>query len=594
MCAGEVGYSAPMIRGRTSWWLSLLLPCVACGDDTSAVTESPSTTDSGASTTDETSTGTPTTAAPTTAVDPTTGGQTASDSGTTTTDETTTTTGDPTTDDTTTTTGEPVDTDTGTTGECAPGGPGPDGDGDTVPDACDACPAGDDLVDGDGDAVADACDACPAGDDALDGDGDGIADACDQCGDGDDAADMDGDMVADACDVCPADPLNDGDGDGVCDGEDACLAGPNDVDVDMDGVPDACDDSVVLAIDTPIDDYDVAGDGALVIVRAEAGALLVTCFNGDASVRRPEFQAGSYDPDQGLGPKPEIHIARAAQTVLVTWFDRAGAPANHRIAYSLLDAECQPIATSQTAIAQPDAYFEFHNSAIDAAGHSVISVSPNETLVTFVDAAGLAGAQQQAFDIDAVYGDHVALNQATGEGILAAQVHSGNGIYYRRFAAGGAWIDPGPVQVPVNYHYWYDGFTVGMNDHSEFVFLWRSDGTALDMRFFAADGTAVADVQRPTIDFEGWDGGHCYDSFRRRHQEIPLRGDEFVLGEVYNWITPQNNRTVHHFAYTPLGEPVSEDSTETNLDEGLTIRVDQLGRAFLRGPSGIEVRAQYP
>ncbi|WAS96759.1 hypothetical protein [Nannocystis punicea] len=554
-----------MIRGRSSLVLSVLLPCVACGDDTTATTESVSTTDTSPGTTDDASTGAPTTEAPTTG-EPTTSAVSDSETGTTTTtgETTTTTTGETTTTttgETTTTTGETTTTTTGETaadtstssttgGECEDG---PDGDGDGVPDACDVCLEGDDTVDGDGDGLADACDPCPS------------------------------------------DASNDSDMDGVCDGEDLCLEGPDDVDVDMDGTPDACDDEVDLGIDTPIDDYDVAADGALVIVRGDAGALKVTCWNGDGTVRRPEFTAGTYNAGQALGAKPEIHIAREAQKVLVTWFDDGGNPVNNRIAYSLLSNECQPIVTGETAIALPEAYFEFHNAAIDAAGNSVITVSPNQTLITFVDADGLAGAQQEAFDIDATYGDHVAVNQATGEGIVAAQIHSGNGIYYRRFkAAGAGWIDPGPVQLPVNYHYWYDGYTVGMNDQSEFVFLWRSDGTTLDMRFFAADGMAVEDVQRTTIDFEGWNGGHCYDSFRRRHQEIPLRGDDFVLGEVYNWITPQQNRVVHHFAYSPAGELLGEGETDVNLDEGLTIRVDGLGRSFLRGPSGIVVRADYP
>jgi len=422
-----------------------------------------------------------------------------------------------------------------------------------------------------------------------------VPDACDVCPEGDDLLDGDGDSVADACDVCPLDAEDDSDGDGVCDSDDLCLTGPDDVDVDGDGVPDACDDEIDLGIDAPIDDYDVAGDGALVIVRAEAGSLHVTCWNGDASVRRAEFVAGAYNPNQGGQPKPEIHIARDAQKVLVTWFDDGGGPANHRIAYSLLDADCQPIVSDQTAIALPEAYFEFHSSAIDAAGNSVITVSPNQTLMTFVAADGQAGPQQEAFDIDAVYGTHVAVNQTTGEGIVAAQQHSGNGIYYRRFELGGAvWIEPGPVHLPVDYHYWYDGYTLGMNDESEFVFLWRSGGTTLDMRFFAADGTAVADVQRETIDFEGSDGANCWDSFRRRHQEIPVVGDDFVLGEVYNGSTPQDNRTVQHFRYTALGELVTEDSTTVNLDEGLTIRADQLGRSFLRGPAGIVVRTNYP
>jgi hypothetical protein len=237
---------------------------------------------------------------------------------------------------------------------------------------------------------------------------------------------------------------------------------------------------------------------------------------------------------------------------------------------------------------------EFHDAAIDAKGNAVVSVSPSATYINWIDAAGVAKVQQQAFNINAVYGTHVALNQATGEGIVGAQVHSGNGIYYRRFKADGTWKDGAAVQVPVNYHYWYDGFTLGMNDKSEFVALWRSGGTTLDLRFFAADGSVVTSVQRNTIDFEGWNGGHCYDSFRRRHQEIPLRGDNFVLGEVYNWITPQQNRTTKHFEYTPGGKFVVEDSTKYNLDEGLTIRVDQKGFSYLRDAQGVHILKDYP
>lgn len=578
--------------------LSLLLALAACSDD--------STTSADGSTSADTTTGatstTATTGGVTTGVEPTGGSGTGD--GTTTGDDTigddttggatTSTTGTSTGDDSTT--GGTTEAGSSSTGEppCGPGEPGPDADGDTVPDACDVCPAGDDLADADGDTVADACDVCDAGDDLVDSDGDAVPDACDACDAGDDLADMDKDQIADACDECPADPLNDQDNDAICDGVDACPLGPNDVDADKDGKPDACDEQVLLSFPKPIDDYDVAGDGALVVVRGEAGSLFVTCYNGDRSVRRAEFVAGTYPANQGLGPYPEIHIARQAQKVLVTWHDKTGGDANTRIAYSLLDDKCQPIVTAKTAITVPNGYFEFHNAAIDAAGNSVVSVSPSATFINWIDASGAAKVQQQAFNINAVYGDHVAVNQATGAGIVAAQIHSGNGIYYRRFKADGSWVEPAAVQVPVNYHYWYDGFTVGMNDKDQFVFLWRSGGTTLDMRFFAADAKVLADVKRQTIDFEGWNGGHCYDSFRRRHQEIPLRGDDFVLGEVYNWITPQQNRTTKHFQYTPAGALVVEDSTKTNLAEGLTIRTDQLGATYLRGPAGIEIVKDYP
>ncbi len=534
----------------------LALGTPACGDSTT-IDPTAGTSTSGASSTSDGSTG-----APASTGEPPTPTSDGSADGTGTTGDPTTTNPLTTAPDTTTTTGTP---DTTTTGDdttstsstggppCGPGSPGPDADDDTVPDECDACPEGDDLVDGDADGAADACDPCPV------------------------------------------DNPDDSDDDGVCEGDDICPDGDDSVDGDNDGIPDGCDDAVVIVFPKPIDDYDVAGDGAMVVVRAEAGNILATCFNPDRSIRRPEFVAGTYELVMNIvPPHPTIHIARDTQQVLVTWFDRNGGETNHRVAYSYLDDACQPISTTQTAIAVPMGYMEFHDAAIDALGHAVVAVSPSATYINRIDDTGAAAIQVEAFNINSQYGTHVAVNQATGDGIVAAQIHSGSGIHYRRFAPDGTFKDNAPVMMPVNYHYWYDGFTVGMNDLGEFVFLWRSDGTALDMRFHDPNGLKLADVQRLTIDFEGWDGGHCYDSFRRRHQEIPLRGDNFVLGEVYNWITMPQNRIVHHFEYTAKGSPLVEDMTDHNLDEGLTIRLDQVGFAYLRDAQGIHIRADYP
>lgn len=541
----------------------LALGTPACGDSTAD--DPTATSSSGASTStgsagDPSSSGEPPTPTSEGSADGTGTGTTGDPDTTTpltTAPDTTTGAPDTTTTSNSTTSTTSTDGTTGTTtGDalpCGPGSPGPDADDDTVPDECDACPDADDLADGDADGVADACDPCPT------------------------------------------DNPDDSDDDGVCEGVDVCPNADDNIDGDNDGIPDGCDDAVVIAFPKPIDDYDVAGDGAMVVVRAEAGNILATCFDPDRSVRRPEFVAGTYEPVMNaVPPHPTIHIARDTQQVLVTWYDRNGDDANNRIAYSYLDDECQPISTTQTTIAVPMGYMEFHDAAIDALGHAVVAVSPSATYFNRIDDAGAAGLQVEAFNINAVYGTHVAVNQATGEGILAAQIHSGNGIYYRRFAADGTFKDNAAVMMPVNYHYWYDGFTVGMNDLGEFVFLWRSDGTALDMRFHDPNGAKLADVQRMTIDFEGWDGGHCYDSFRLRHQEIPLRGDNFVLGEVYNWITMPQNRVVHHFEYTTKGVPLAEDLTDFNLAEGLTIRLDQVGFAYLRDAQGIHIQANYP
>jgi hypothetical protein len=77
-----------------------------------------------------------------------------------------------------------------------------------------------------------------------------------------------------------------------------------------------------------------------------------------------------------------------------------------------------------------------------------------------------------------------------------------------------------------------------MNHLGQFVVLWRSATTALDMSFFQADGTLIQTIARPTIEFEEFGNHPIYDSFRERNQEIALRGNNFILGEVYNLFTP--------------------------------------------------------
>jgi hypothetical protein len=160
--------------------------------------------------------------------------------------------------------------------------PGPDDNGNGVPDACEVCvdedgdgfgasegalgecPAGNvpdncpalfnpDQTDGDGDADGDPCDNCPAraNEDQVDRDADGRGDACDNCAAVPNAfqADGDGDADGDACDVCPTVPdpgQTDTDGDTVGDACDNCPTVPNpeQTDTDGDGVGDACPGSV--------------------------------------------------------------------------------------------------------------------------------------------------------------------------------------------------------------------------------------------------------------------------------------------------------------------------------------------------------------
>jgi hypothetical protein len=141
--------------------------------------------------------------------------------------------------------------------------------------------------------------------------------------------------------------------------------------------------------------------------------------------------------------------------------------------------------------------------------------------------------------------------------------------------------------MPAGYHYWYDGFTVGMNDNGQFAFLWVSGISTIEMAFYSADGDRVTHVVRGMPDYGGW------DVFRRRHSEIPLHGDNFIFGEVYNYSFGAGT-TVNHFEYTPEGDLVSVDSTTHSVNEGLTIRTDGWGNAVVRDASTVLAKYSYP
>ncbi len=164
-----------------------------------------------------------------------------------------------------------------------------DSDNDTVCDAFDICPGGDDLQDIDNDNTPDACDDCTTvGESCDDGnactindkfdancncvgtfqdaDNDGVCDAEDVCQGGNDNVDIDNDDIPDFCDDCIGNgqscddgnpctindrldencncvgTFQDSDDDGVCDADDICPGGDDNNDSDNDGTPDACDD----------------------------------------------------------------------------------------------------------------------------------------------------------------------------------------------------------------------------------------------------------------------------------------------------------------------------------------------------------------
>jgi len=157
----------------------------------------------------------------------------------------------------------------GTTDDVA----GADGDGDTVDDGCDNCPATANTgqADGDSDGDGDLCDNCPAVSNPTqaDADSDGDGDLCDNCPavSNPTQADGDSDGDGDLCDNCPAvsnptqaDADSDGDGD-LCDNCPA-VSNPTQADGDSDGDGDLCDNCPAVSNPTQAD-ADSDGDGDL-------------------------------------------------------------------------------------------------------------------------------------------------------------------------------------------------------------------------------------------------------------------------------------------------------------------------------------------
>jgi hypothetical protein len=334
-------------------------------------------------------------------------------------------------------------------------------------------------------------------------------------------------------------------------------------------------------------DHDMTESGSYVTAQVYGGRVQVTCAAADGTPIATQV-VGSM-ATSGFGSSVGVWTNRPGTATLVAWRNYYGPGEDLR--YAWLDSACQPVV--RNAIIASGEYFEFFDAAISDDGQALVTWSDGDTEIAAIDPTGTLRGVSHVMDISASYGTHIAMNQLTGAGIVAAQVHSGNGIYYRRFDHTGTWIDAAPVLMPVDYHYWYDGFTVGMNDTGAFVFEWRGDGDHLGLRFYDSMGNFVNQVDLTTPDFEGWAGGHSYDSFRLRHQEIPLDGPNFVVGEVYNWIAG-SNLSVQHFCYSPTGLLLASGATTHSVAEGMTIRTDGHANAILRDNAGLHWLSGYP
>ncbi len=334
-------------------------------------------------------------------------------------------------------------------------------------------------------------------------------------------------------------------------------------------------------------DFDVADSGATVEIFGDGAAMRATCTGADGV----EVASGVWLGQDGVETFAAVSVSDVSERAIVVWRSLWHGSAE-RLRYAYLDETCTPIVTD--ALIDENAYFEFFDVALDDAGSGVLALNEGETKLYWISADGALTGPQSAFDLGDEYGVHVALDRDGTGGIVAAQEHSGDGIWYRRFSGRGRFIEPGPVWVEdVSYHYWYDGFTVGMNDDGAFLVTWRSSDRAIEALTFAPDGSDAGYFLAITPDFSGALSDFPYDSFRRRHQEVAIRGSNFIIGEAYDLVAG-SGRKIRYYELAPDASVVSQSATTQSVPEGLTLRVDGMGNAYVRGPGGLYDLGQFP
>jgi hypothetical protein len=251
----------------------------------------------------------------------------------------------------------------------------------------------------------------------------------------------------------------------------------------------------------------------------------------------------------------------------------------------LYDANCSPIGPE---FAWPPALsFNYvMDAAIDQSGNFVLlwqQTGSSAAYISFYDSHGARIGNDQLVDpmlCTRNYGMHVAMNAASGAGIVTCQqqVLGGVPIYYRRFNSSHAWLDPAMVEIPETIGELrsssYETHIVGMNDSGAFAIEWEL-GTPVqhfEANFYNASGTFVRNV---TL---GPDASIGVDAFRQRHQAVQIfNGTDFVFRNAVSPVTL--------WRYSAAGDALLGCGTSTLRTDSW--RINGATTAFLAGPTSI-------
>ncbi|MBW2702937.1 MAG: DUF4215 domain-containing protein [Deltaproteobacteria bacterium] len=361
-------------------------------------------------------------------------------------------------------------------------------------------------------------------------------------------------------------------GDGVVTGLETCDDGnhaPND------GCDPLCQLQDPQAPDEPIlgpaDDFDVAADGRMITARLENGTVFATCYAPDKSLLRARFPL-----TRGRVASPQVVMSRNGTLSLVAWRDLA----THKIMGSWLGPQCQLFHHSRELLSSESYSYAIAMDDQNRAAAMVGNHVEGMRLALF-GPLGVRVGSELIQNCGGTSRGHLALNQASGGGVISC-AHSSDHFSFRRFDASANWVDAGlrDVDVVLSDMEPGGGPAVGMNDLGQFVFQWRSYDEYMHAEFFDSDGSFILTGVTSMKQRELWGPYDTFALYQGGRMEIPLSGNNFVLGEVFTEDT--SDRSCVYSMFTPFGLFLGSFETDLAMPFINTARMDEQDFIYFR------------
>ncbi len=315
---------------------------------------------------------------------------------------------------------------------------------------------------------------------------------------------------------------------------------------------------------------DAFRSGGLVTVHWNGAMLRGSCFNPDTSIKAGAFNVTEQQTRSVA--LVSVRVSQSSNKFVVSWIETRSGNGNDYVYYSrLFDGNCKPITRPMAHLKEKSGRGRL-DAAIDDTGNFVVVLRHQKdsygVRMYFYDAQGklmkgdvIPDATYRFCEKRANFGVRVALNPTTGDGVVTCQSREYRPIYYRRFKAGGSFVDQAMVMVKdtdQNGSGRYDTHITGMNRKGAFVIEWLSQKTSLyQAHFYDSSAKIVKSVAL------GSDYDSRYDVFYGPHS-IKLIGDDFVLftGDRSN----KRRFPGRWLRYSPSGAIVSVGLGKTNQE----------------------------